>query len=99
MRRNNLNHTATLEFFPLCHVTDNGEYQCLVKVVPDVNDKYVTSISNNASTTLDVLSELIHFILSYNYHTILFVSLDLPNPVVSVFLVLVNHLSLIVVYQ
>ena len=53
-----LTHTATLEFYPLYHVTDDGVYQCSVMISND--DEYVNSnvISlNSASTTLDVLGK------------------------------------------
>ena len=55
-----LNYTATLVFFPLNHVTDDGEYQCSVQVVAEVIDNnYVSAsgISNSASTTLNVLGK------------------------------------------
>ena len=51
----NLTYTATLEFFPLYYMTDDGDYQCSVDVIPDVTDNYVTNISNSASITIDVL--------------------------------------------
>ncbi len=51
----NLTYTATLEFFPLYHMTDDGNYQCSVDVV---TDNYVTNISNIASATIDVLGKL-----------------------------------------
>ncbi len=54
----NLTYTATLEFFPLYHMTDDGNYQCSVDMIPNVTDNYVTSISNSASATIDVLCKL-----------------------------------------
>ncbi len=54
----NLTYTATLEFFPLYYMTDDGDYQCSVDVIPDVTDNYVTNISNSASITIDVLGKL-----------------------------------------
>ena len=51
----NLTYTATLEFFPLYYMTDDGNYQCSVDVIPNVTDDYVTNISNSASVTIDVL--------------------------------------------
>ena len=51
-----LKHTATLEFYPLYHATDDGLYQCSVMISSD-DDEYVNSISNSASTTLDVLGK------------------------------------------
>ena len=64
IRENNLVHTATLEFFPLYHVTDDGEYRCSVYVVADTNDNYVTNISDSVNTTLDILG---WFWSSHNY--------------------------------
>ena len=54
----NLIHTATLEFFPLYHVTDDGEYRCSVNITADIGDNYVESIYNNRSTTFTVLGEM-----------------------------------------
>ena len=60
---NNLNYMANLEFFPLNALTDDGEYKCSVGVIPSVMDEddylYITNVTNNTSTTLDVLSEFI----------------------------------------
>ena len=60
---NNLNHIASLEFFPLNALTDDGEYKCSARVIPSVMDEddymYITNVTNNASTALDVLSEFI----------------------------------------
>ena len=78
-----LNYTATLVFFPLNHVTDDGVYQCSVQVNADVSDNYVTSQTSNASTTLAVLGELVHVCL-IELLNISFLPLELPNPVVSV---------------
>ena len=52
-----LRHTATLEFYPLYHATDDGLYQCSVMISND--EDYVNSnvVSNSASTTLDVLGK------------------------------------------
>ena len=60
---NNLNYIASLEFFPLNALTDDGEYKCSVRVIPSVMDEddymYITNTTNNASTALDVLGEFI----------------------------------------
>ena len=48
-------HTATLEFYPLYHATDDGVYQCSVMISSE--EEFVNSISNSASTTLDVLGK------------------------------------------
>ena len=59
----NLNYIASLEFFPLNALTDDGEYKCSVRVIPSVMDEddymYITNTTNNASTALDVLGEFI----------------------------------------
>ena len=54
---NSLNFAARLEFFPLNSLTDDGEYQCSVKVNPNVQNEivYITSIENDTSISLDVL--------------------------------------------
>ena len=60
---NNLNHITSLEFLPLNALTDDGEYKCSVRVILSVMDEndyiYITDVTNNASTALDVLSEFI----------------------------------------
>ena len=60
MKNNNLAYTASLEFYPLNALTDDGEYRCTVSVSSDEMDEknYTTSISSNASTSLDVLGKL-----------------------------------------
>ena len=52
-----LRHTATLEFYPLYHTTDNGLYQCSVMISSEEEFVNSSGISNNASTTLDVLGK------------------------------------------
>ena len=52
-----LNHTATLEFYPLYHATDNGVYQCSVLISSGEEYVHPNGISNSASTTLDVLGK------------------------------------------
>ena len=56
----NLTYTASLEFYPLNDLTDDGEYRCTVRVSSDEMDEnsYTTNITNNASTSLDVLGKL-----------------------------------------
>ena len=54
----NTSYTATLQFFPLYSLTDDGEYQCSVAVYPDVLDDYVADASSSASTSIDVLGKL-----------------------------------------
>ena len=60
---NNFNHIASLEFFPLNALTDDGKYKCSVRVIPSVMDEddymYITNVTNNASTALDVLGEFV----------------------------------------
>ena len=60
LKNNNLAYTASLEFYPLNGLTDDGEYRCTVRVSSDEIDEnsYTTSIANNASTSLDVLGKL-----------------------------------------
>ena len=76
---NNLNYIASLEFFPLNALTDDGEYKCSVRVIPSVMDKddYITNVTNNASTALDVLGEFIVglvkiTVILYHYNSRLF---------------------------
>ena len=52
-----LKHTATLEFYPLYHATDDGVYQCSVMISSDEEFVNSNGISNSASTTLDVLGK------------------------------------------
>ena len=54
----NISYTATLEFFPLYSLTDDGEYQCSVALYADVLDDYVANASSSASTSIDVLGKL-----------------------------------------
>ena len=60
---NNLNYIASLEFFPLNALTDDGEYKCSVSVIPSVMDEddymYITNVTNNASTAMDILGQFI----------------------------------------
>ena len=60
LKNNNLAYTPSLEFYPLNALTDDGEYRCTVRVSSDEMDEnsYTTSITNNASTSLDVLGKL-----------------------------------------
>ena len=53
-------YTATLDFYPVNAVYDNGEYKCTVLVTADTDDNYTASITNDAST--DVLVEGQHII-------------------------------------
>ena len=53
-------YTATLDFYPVSAVYDNGEYKCTVLVTADTDDNYTASITNDAST--DVLVEGQHII-------------------------------------
>ena len=45
-------YTATLDFYPLSAVYNNGEYKCIVLVTADTADDYIINniITNDAST-------------------------------------------------
>ena len=47
-------YTATLDFYPLSAVYDNGEYKCTVLVTADIDDNYTASITNDVSTDVVV---------------------------------------------
>ena len=49
-------YTATLDFYPLSAVYDNGEYKCTVLVTADTDDDYITNniIAHDASTKIAV---------------------------------------------
>ena len=52
-----LEHTATLEFYPLYHATDDGVYQC--SVIISSGEEYINpnGLLSSASTTLNVLGK------------------------------------------
>ena len=62
-------YTATLDFYPLSSVYDNGEYKCTVLVTADSTDKYTGNITNDAST--DVVVEGQYIIQLCNYALIM----------------------------
>ena len=53
-------YTATLDFYPLSAVYDNGEYKCTVVVTANTDDNYITYITNNTSTDVVVEGESIY---------------------------------------
>ena len=67
----NTNHyTATLDFYPLGAVYDNGEYKCTVLVTANTDDDYTTNIINYTSTDVVVEGEYILYRntdTDYNY--------------------------------
>ena len=52
-------YTATLDFYPLSAVYDNGEYKCTVLVTANTDDNYTASIINDASTYVAVEGQYI----------------------------------------
>ena len=76
LKNNNLAYTASLEFYPLNALTDDGDYRCTVRVSSNEmkDNSYTTSITNNASTFLDVLGKL-HVCMGLLYQQLLKMSL------------------------
>ena len=54
-----IHYTATLDFYPLSAVYDNGEYKCTVLVTTNTDDDYTTYITNAASTNVVVEGQYI----------------------------------------
>ena len=47
-------YIATLDFYPLSAVYDNGKYKCTVLVTANTEDNYISYITNDASTDVVV---------------------------------------------
>ena len=58
-------YTATLDFYPLSAVYDNGEYKCTVLVTADTEDNYTAYITNDASNDVVVESQFIIDLCNY----------------------------------
>ena len=58
-----LSYTTSLEYYPLNSFTDDGQYKCLVKVIPKMMDdfEYLTNRTNSASTVLDVFGKFFFY--------------------------------------
>ena len=52
-------YTATLDFYPLSAVYDNGEYKCTVLVTANTDDDYTAYITNDALTNVVVEGQYI----------------------------------------
>ena len=52
-----LEYVSSLSFNPL-NITDNGQYDCYVSVVPNVTDSYILNASANITSNITVNSEL-----------------------------------------
>ena len=47
-------YTASLDFYPLSAVYDNGEYMCTVLVAANTDDNYIRNVRMDASTDVVV---------------------------------------------
>ena len=64
-------YTATLDFYPLRAVYDNGEYKCTVLVIANTEDNYISYITNDTSTDVVVQGQY------YNDYNILIMKRNL----------------------
>ena len=64
-------YTATLDFYPLSAVYDNGEYKCTVLVIANTEDNYISYITNDTSTDVVVQGQY------YNDYNILIMKRNL----------------------
>ena len=68
LMNNNLSYTASLDFYPISYLTDDGIYQCLFNIAPSSDVEYVDTISNRTSTELNVLGKYIRLTMYYSHH-------------------------------
>ena len=59
-------YTATLDFYPLSAVYDNGEYRCITLVTANTTDSYITNVRMDASADVVVEGKYSYFIMKHS---------------------------------